>query len=294
VRSGVLVGELPRTGRLGLVVLPARLLLGVSELGIGQRCGGERLGRSRAGNRDVAPLGLEVPVSLTAGHPHGLRQLTGSGARGPRHAPGPSQEARQGGLGDQEEAAREQERREDLRPQPLKERGRGPVQALAENAAVNRVERLVEVAVPRRVRRPEADGLGRKRQQERREQQNHPGVHRCRRLNDRAQDERDAPSGDRDRHQVRHPPRCVRERARKRVADRAAVPAHVEHAPQVHGDRDHAEADQIQMALLEPGDELARARTVGPPRLSRLLTRPRTGPLGPAPGGAALAHEQHV
>ena len=64
-------------------------------------------------------------------------------------------------------AAHEHEDREDLGPEAMEERGRGPVQALAQRAPVDRVEGLVEVAVPQRVDGPEARGLGGEREQQR-------------------------------------------------------------------------------------------------------------------------------
>jgi hypothetical protein len=231
-----------------------------------------------------------------AAQPDRLGKIAGARAGGPGHSPGSRQQAGDGGLADEQQAADEHQGGQDLGAQAMEERGRRPVEPFAQDSAVDRVEALLEVPVPLGMSGTEADGLRGEREEQGGQQQDRPRVHRPRRLDERSHDERHAPARDGERHQVRDATGCVGERGLQGVAHRAAVPTDVENESQVDRDRDQAQADQVEMALLEPAQELPGARPLGPrPRArSRTRTSPRARPRAPAPLGASLARQQHV
>ena len=130
----------------------------------------KRLGGIGAGDRDLVAARVEALEAGAAGS-HRLRQVARSGAGGPGHPPGAGHQPRDGGPGEQQQAAGEHQHRQDLGAEPLEQRGRRPVQGLAGSPAVDGEEALLEVAVADRMVGPQPGGLGREGKQQRGEQQ---------------------------------------------------------------------------------------------------------------------------
>ena len=163
-------------------------------------------------------------LEALAARAHRLRQLAGSGACAPRDPPGAGHEARDRGPGEQQQAAGEHQDGQDLRPEPLEERGRGPVERFAGGSSVDGEEALLEVAVTGGMVRPQPGGLRREGQEQRGEQQHRPRVQRPGSRDERAHDQRHAPAGERQRRHVGDPARGVLERPLQPLPHRAPRP----------------------------------------------------------------------
>ena len=271
----LVVGDL-RALDLLLCPLPVPLICGRPGLhlaGVGltaQHICRKRLGGIGAGDRDLVAARVEALEARAAGS-HRLRQVARSGAGGPRDPPGAGQQPRDGGPGEQQQAAGEHQHGQDLGAEPLEERGRRPVQGLAGGPAVDGEEALLEVAVADRVVGPQPGGLGREGQEQRGEQQDAARVQRPGGGDERAHDQRQAPTGEGQRRDVRDPAGGVLERPLQPLAHRSSVPADVEDATQVDAGRHQPEPDQVEVALLEPFGQGVRITT----RLAQPRARPR-------------------
>ena len=270
--------ELARLGSLDLILCPLGLLVIASDPALhlarvrlaSQHLGGERLGRAGARDRDLVAARIEALEALAASA-HRLRQLAGPGAGAPRDPPGARQEARDRGPGEQQQAAGEHQDGQDLGPEALEERRRGPVERLAGGSPVDGEEALLEVAVAGGMVGPQPGGLRREGQEQRGEQQDRPRVQRPGGGDERAHHQRHAPAGEGQRHHVGDPARGVLERPLEPLPYRPPVPTHVEDATQVDAGGHQPESDHIEVALLQPGDQRACITKRG----ARSVARPR-------------------
>jgi hypothetical protein len=122
------------------------------------------------------------------------------------------------------------------------------------------VEAWLEVVVAKRLARAEPGGLSREGQQEGAEEEDAAGVHGGRRLDERAKHERRAPRGERHRDDVRHLAGRVGEPRLRPPADPSPVPVAVEDHAEVETQSHQADADDVEMTLLEPAERLACLR----------------------------------
>ena len=175
--------------------------------------------------------------------------------------------------------------RDDVRAEPLEERGRGPVQGLPHAAAVMGKEVRIEEVLAHPVR-AEARGLRRESEQQPAGDGHHPDRHGSGRGQEGAHDQGDPgePEGDRDDDRPRS--HRVGEGRLRAVADRSPVPAEVEDVAEVDRQPDAAQAGEVEAALHHLGRPAALAtRTSTRRRLSlsparRLLLAPgRIAPL---------------
>ena len=93
-----------------------------------------------------------------------------------------------------------------------------------------------------------------------------------------------APAGEGQRRDVGDPAGGVLERPLQPLAHRPSVPAHVEDEPQVDAGGDQPEADQVEVALLEPLRQRAGIAT--------RLAQPRTRTAWPSATADGLASGQ--
>ena len=295
-RRSLLVGELAGP-RLGGPLLRG-IVVGSHCDGVGlvvhQPLGLEGLGLAGPADGDLLAGGVAPCVGLGAESlgPHGARDVAGPGAC-PAHRPaGRAEHGGNRGPGQQQRSGDEHEQHEDVRPEPLEQGRRGPVEALPDGAAVLDHELLLEQVVAVRALGPQACGLGREREQQCREHEDAAGVERRRSLDQRPGDQRTSPGAERDRDHIGDPAERLREPLGDPAADPAAVPAEVEDEGEVDGRGDQGEADDVVVALLEPLDQVARvaARSAsaagrpavrGPAPRRRARAAPLAGLLGP-------------
>ena len=199
-------------------------------------------------------------------------------------APGACQHARHGRPTQEQGTAHEHDDGGDVGADPLEERGGGPVEALPHRAPVLGVEAGLEVVVAQRPVGPEAERPRRDGEEQGAEHEDPAGVDRRRSLDERAQHERGPPRGEHDRHGVGDLPRNVGEPGLRPAADAAPVPVAVEHEREVEAQRDEGDADDIEVALVEPAERLAGLRAQVPRGLARLGARGRRPARGTARG----------
>ena len=271
---------------------------GVHLAGVGltaQELGRQWLGGAGAGDGDLVAPRVEALRRETA-RSNRLRQIPRSCAGRTRDPAGPGHESRDRGAGEQQQGAGEHEHSQDLGAEPLEERGRRPIERFPGRSAVDGVEAVHEVAVADGVVGPQAGRLRRERKEQRGEQHDAARVERPGRGHERTHQERQAPTGERQRRDVRDPPRNVLERSLQPLSHGPSVPTNVEDEAQVDPGGHQPQSDEIEMALFEPLRQGARIAT----RLAQPRARARAGAgtRGPVPGrrasrATALACPKH-
>ena len=222
----------------------------------------------------------------------GAGDVARPGARLAQRPAGAAEGGDQRRPGEQQDPREHQQDDEDVRTQPLEERGGRPVQPLADRAAVGDHELLLEVVVADRLLGPEAGSLGGVGEQQRREHQDRARVEGRGRLDEGPRDQRGAPGAQRQRDDGGDLPEGVFEPVGEPAPDPPPVPAQVEDEGEVEGGGDQDESDHVQVALPEPLHELARVA----PRAPGTRRRPaaRGGRLRASLRRRLLAGEDHV
>jgi hypothetical protein len=160
------------------------------------------------------------------------------------------QDARDRRAGEQQDRCEEQEDRDDVGADVAQQRRGPPIEPLPHHPAA----RLDELGVPEAdalAERAEPERPRRERQRERREQAQPAGAERPDRGQDRAQDEHGAGRHQRGRNEVVRRADEPAQALDEAGAAPAAVPAEVDQEREEHGQGHQAEADQVEMALLE-------------------------------------------
>ena len=197
-------------------------------------------------------LGLAAGVAGAGRAGEAARRLAGAA---PGLGPGADQ-ADQRPAAEQQNPAEDQEQGDDVRADALEESGRGPVEALADHAAVSlEVVGVEEVAASRAVG-ADPEGLGGECEQQAGDEQQRAGVDRAGVADQRPDDQGEAHAGEQHRQRVGDRPGDPGEPGLQARAGGAAVPARVEDEAEVEAERDQGEPDQIEVPLLE----LARLR----------------------------------
>jgi hypothetical protein len=188
-------------------------------------------------------------------------------------------DARDRGSGQQQEPGEEQEHEEDVGADLLEERAGHPVQPLAQHpAVVAEVPGIHEAALAGWVVGAEPERPRREPQHQRAHQAGRPGPERAHRRQHRLQHEERPRAEQQHRCGVAHTAEQEDEPVGHGLTDLPAVPAQVEHEREEGRERHQAEADQVEMLLLDLRQ--ARAEVRGAP--------------GAAPGLAAGAAASHV
>ena len=219
---------------------------GLEEVGVTQ--GAVDLARARGGPDDdlfVVEVGRQqrlgvvgvVPVARARRRAQRARRLDHLLARRAQHAG-------DGGAGQQQQRGAEQEDSDDVSADLREQARRGVGHDLAEVPAA--------LGHRRRVARPEAEGAHRQTQAGRGQQAQRAraeGPHT--RGQGGPQDEQDAGGHERHRRRPRHAADAPGEPVDDRLAGLAPLPAQVEREGEKDADRHQAEADEVQVALLE-------------------------------------------
>src|SRR5205823_13416559 len=245
---------LGRSGVIPLLSPHVRLVLPVAAVGLlalaarPQKLGRQRLGLAEARDRDVPSRRLaKSPGATGPGRAYGPRQLCGAGSDTLSRAPGAGDDLGNGAPGEEQRAADEHQRGEDVRAQALEERRRRPVQGVSRDAAVAADELQLEVAVPRWVGRAEPEGPGREREQERRAEEQAARDERPRGAKGGACDQRASPRGERERREVGDAPAEVDEPRGDPGPYPAAIATEVQDESQVDRRRDRRQPDEVVM-----------------------------------------------
>ena len=239
----------------------------------------QRLGRIHTRDCDLV-IAVAERVDSRVLHPHGAGDLAGSGSGPPGGAPGSGGKPGDRAAGEEQAPGGEHQGREDVRAQPLEQRGRRPVERLPGRSTVLRHEVVLEVAVTDGMRGPEPGGPRREREQERRDHEHPAGVQRRGSLQYRTHHQGDAPAGEGDRREIGDPSGEKRQAVLEPRAHPPSVPAEIGDEGEKDPSRDQRQAQEVEMALLQalerrPGVGARLAR--GLARRARLRARARTG-----------------